>query len=328
MNITGVSCYSCIGSNLQMIAANLNQGVHGLTSKHRFSEGTPAILGEINLDITRDKLDRLTNLVLDMVDELNRKSDCFHRYKPEEIGFFFGTTTASYDESIDCMNQRLRASEDRMLQDYLTATCGQGALTTSVRSSFPIRGLSMIFSTACSSGTVALGEAYHAIRRGRLKACIAGGADILNLTTILGFNSLQVLSYDLCKPFQSDRKGMNLAEGGALFLLEKEASDADIWARIVGYGASSDGYHLTHPHPEGKGMALAMQRALKDAGLPPGKIGYINAHGTGTVSNDAAELMAIHHLFGQEIPFSSTKRFHGHLLGSWCLRSRGFLSCA
>ncbi len=180
-----------------------------------------------------------------------------------------------------------------------------------------IRGPAFSVSTACSSGSNALMSAARLIHSGSCDAVLTGAADSLCLTTYHGFQSLQIVDPDYCKPFDADRKGLNLGEGAAFFILaSRPLASLPSIARLLGMGASSDGYHMTAPDPEGHGAMLAMQRALEDAGLSAGDIDTINLHGTGTPLNDMAEARAVRQVFGEEIPCSSTKGYTGHLLGA------------
>ena len=174
-------------------------------------------------------------------------------------------------------------------------------------------GPAYVVSTACSSSGKVLGSARRLIHSGMVDAVLAGGVDSLALTTLCGFAGLGVLSATRCRPFSSERKGMNIGEGGALILVER---DGDARALLLGVGESSDAHHMSSPHPEGLGARMAMASALDQAGVESSQIDYINAHGTGTVLNDAAEAQAISAVFGDEVPVSSTKGFTGHMLGA------------
>jgi 3-oxoacyl-[acyl-carrier-protein] synthase-1 len=168
---------------------------------------------------------------------------------------------------------------------------------------------------------MAIAEAADLVRSGALKACLAGGIDILNLLTIKGFESLQVVDFDICKPFADERKGINLGEGGAIFLLEASPSESAI-GRVLGAGMSSDAFHMTQPRIDGQGMSQAMEKALSRNGVFPNQVTYINAHGTGTLSNDQAEKLAIERVFGSFCQYESTKQLSGHTLaGSGALEA-------
>ena len=182
--------------------------------------------------------------------------------------------------------------------------------------------------SACASGAHAIGQASHWIRSGLADLVIAGGADApLAPGIIRGWESLRVLAIDndepstACRPFSADRKGLVLAEGAAVLILEELESakrrGARILGEVVGAGMSSDAGHLTDPSVDGAARAIAM--ALRDAAIDPAEIGYINAHGTATRANDPAETAAIHRVFGpraKRIPVSSTKAMHGHAMGA------------
>ncbi|CAA6818474.1 MAG: 3-oxoacyl-[acyl-carrier-protein] synthase, KASII (EC [uncultured Sulfurovum sp.] len=170
------------------------------------------------------------------------------------------------------------------------------------------------FSTACTSSANALGYAYEVLSKGLYKNALVIGADSLSQITVGGFLSLGVLSSSPCKPFDTHRNGMNVAEAIACLLLENEVRSTAV--ELCGVGYSSDAYHMTHPHPDGEGAMLAMSRALKSAGIEAKEIDYINAHGTGTIANDRAEAHAIAQLFPSQPYVSSSKSITGHTLGA------------
>jgi 3-oxoacyl-[acyl-carrier-protein] synthase II len=184
---------------------------------------------------------------------------------------------------------------------------------------FGINAPAQVIANACASGTNAIGHAFNAIRTGRYQRILAGGYDALSELVFVGFDSLQAATPEKCRPFDSNRSGMVLGEGAALFALEEFESarrrGAEILGEIIGYGISTDNHHLTQPNPDGSGPRRAMEQALAQAELKPKQVGYINAHGTGTVLNDTAEGKAIMELFG-EVPVSSTKSMMGHSLGA------------
>jgi 3-oxoacyl-[acyl-carrier-protein] synthase-1 len=145
-----------------------------------------------------------------------------------------------------------------------------------------------------------------------IDAAIVGGIDTLCAMTLTGFNSLAALSPTQCKPFSSERDGINIGEAGAFLLLERSG---EARALLEGIGESSDAYHISAPHPEGEGAELAMRGALQQAGCTPGDVDHVNAHGTGTPLNDIAEGKAIARVFGPDVPVASTKGYTGHTLG-------------
>ncbi|MCY0881567.1 MAG: beta-ketoacyl-ACP synthase II, partial [Firmicutes bacterium] len=184
--------------------------------------------------------------------------------------------------------------------------------------------------TACASSGNAVGDAMRAIAHGEADAMVAGGTESVILPiAFAGFCSMKAMSVRnddpsrASRPFDKDRDGFVMGEGAGFLVLEElshaQRRGAPIYAELIGYGRSSDAYHMVEPHPEGRGAAQAMERALRDAGIHDGSIDYINAHGTSTYKGDLAETLAIHRVFQEKatrIPVSSTKSMTGHLLGA------------
>ncbi len=192
------------------------------------------------------------------------------------------------------------------------------------------KGVNWTPTSACASGNHAIGEAYHLIRRGLQDAVIAGGAEsAITPLGVGGFSAMKALSTrndepeKASRPFEKGRDGFVISEGSGVIILEEREKavrrGAKIYAEVIGYGANGDAYHITAPAPEGEGAARCMALALKDAGIPPEEIDYINAHGTSTEYNDINETLAIKKIFGErayKVPISSTKSMTGHLLGA------------
>ena len=176
-----------------------------------------------------------------------------------------------------------------------------------------------VIANACASGTNAIGHAFECIRSGRYERVLTGGYDALSELVFVGFDSLQASTPERCRPFDRERSGLVIGEGAAILLLENfesaRARGAKIVAEITGYGISTDNHHLTQPNPSGIGPRQAMEGALQSAGIAAGEIDYINAHGTATPFNDAAEGKAIAELF-DGVAVSSTKGMMGHSLGA------------
>lgn len=187
---------------------------------------------------------------------------------------------------------------------------------------FGITGPSFTISTACSSSAHAIGQAYWMVRSGATDLALTGGSEApFSLGILKAWEAMRVVSPETCRPFSKDRRGMILGEGAAMLTLEPleiaQARGARIHAEIVGVGMSADACHITQPSVEG--AARAMRAALRDAGLAPEEIGYINAHGTATAANDPTEIAAIRAVFGAHaanLAISSTKSMHGHALGA------------
>ena len=183
-------------------------------------------------------------------------------------------------------------------------------------------GPTYTISTACSSSNHAIGQAFWMVRSGAVEMAITGGSEaFFSLGFLKAWEAMRVVSPDTCRPFSKDRRGLILGEGAAMLVLEPldgaRARGAAILGEIIGFGMSSDAFHITQPSPDG--AARAMLAALSDAGLKPAQIGYINAHGTATLANDVAETTAIRKVFGEHadrLQVSSTKSMHGHTLGA------------
>jgi 3-oxoacyl-(acyl-carrier-protein) synthase len=192
------------------------------------------------------------------------------------------------------------------------------SVTLAVRERYSILGELSTINTACSSSANAILFGARLIRHGFARRAIVGGAESLAKFTINGFNALNILSSQPCAPFDRDRCGLNLGEGAAFLVLEKEEDlrGKKAYACLTGYGNKNDAYHASSNSPEGLGPYLSMKEALESAGLQPEEISYINAHGTGTENNDETESRAMMRLFNRIPPFSSTKSFTGHTLGA------------
>jgi nodulation protein E len=198
----------------------------------------------------------------------------------------------------------------------------QNAAASRISLETGVVGPTYTISTACSSSNHAIGQAFWMVRSGAAPLAIAGGSEaVFSLGFLKAWEAMRVVSPDTCRPFSKDRRGLILGEGAAMLVLEPldaaRARGAAILGEIVGFGMSSDAFHITQPSADG--AARAMRSALADAGIEPGAIGYINAHGTATLANDATETAAIRRLFGahaDRLAVSSTKSMHGHTLGA------------
>jgi len=223
---------------------------------------------------------------------------------PERIGVVIGTSTSGISE----LEPYFRGSEGEFSLEQLEISSSATALAEYLKLSGPV----LAVSTACSSGANALATARRWLASDVCDLVIAGGVDTLCALTAQGFNALGAMSPENCLPFASGRQGMNLGEGGALFLLDKELSGT----QLVGVGVASDAHHFSAPHPEGEGAVAAMTKALHDAGIQASDIDYINLHGTATLQNDAMESLAVADVFTSTVPCSSTKGHFGHTLGA------------
>lgn len=240
--------------------------------------------------------------------------DAKNKYGDDRIGVFVGTSTSGGAET---ENAYRYAREHGDLPDKfdLLHTQNMSSLQNYVQHSLGLRGPGYSISTACSSSAKVFAAAHRHIVTGQCDAAVVGGVDTLCLSTLYGFNSLQLVSNKICRPFDINRNGITIGEAGGFVLLEpSEAGHRRV--KLKGYGESSDAYHMSAPHPEGDGAVSAMKSAILRSGLNAEDIDYVNLHGTATRSNDIAEARGILRVFGKNIACSSTKGFTGHTLGA------------
>lgn len=235
------------------------------------------------------------------------------RWGPSRVAIVLGTSTGGLEETEQAFLAWLETGTIPSTYEYQRQHnfSAFGELLAAVSG---VRGPNYVVSTACSSSGKVAASARRLIQGGVVDAVLIGGNDSLTRMTLQGFHSLGILSSKACRPFGEGRDGINIGEGAAFVLLEREAEDAKV--HLLGVGESSDAYRMSSPEPSGRGAKEAMERALAQAGLSPDAIDHINAHGTATKLNDAAEALAIEALFGDRVPVSSTKGYTGHQLGA------------
>ena len=232
------------------------------------------------------------------------------------VGVFLGTSTSGI-RATEIAYQHRDPRTGRLPADFhYETTHNLDATTEFVRIVLGLTGPAMTISTACSSSAKVFCLAERFIRTGLIDAAVVGGVDSLCLTTLFGFNSLQLVAPDVCRPFDAARRGISIGEAAGFALLEKEEGMSRGRLRLVGYGETSDAHHMSTPHPQGDGARRAMREALERAQFRPQDIDYVNLHGTATLTNDRTEAKAIHAIFGNATPCSSTKGFTGHALGA------------
>ncbi|MEK6623010.1 MAG: beta-ketoacyl-[acyl-carrier-protein] synthase family protein [Planctomycetota bacterium] len=327
--VTGVGIVTAHGIGKESNWARIKAGVSGIrritsfdSSKYRGKTGGEA--GDLR-DITplyhlkEKRLDRASYLLIHTTREALSDAQIGTAIKDVPVLLSLGTTLGGmlsgeifHKEVIERGLNRARISH---VFDYLAHY-----QAINLFKELELKGDYFILSNACASGTDAIGHAFNAIRQGAYDVAICGGYDVMSEFSFAGFNSLMAITPTLCMPFDKKREGLVLGEGAGILVLEEAGyavrRNARILGEIAGYGASADACHLTSPEPSGTGAAIAINKALKDAGYP--QIDYINAHGTGTKYNDIMETNAIVRVFGdaaREIPVSSIKPMIGHLLG-------------
>ena len=246
----------------------------------------------------------LTDSIKDSINELKQK------YSKDRIAIILGTSTSGLDETENELKKFMQTGVPS--RDFYYKSQEFGDPSMFLADYLEIDGPAYTISTACSSSARALICGKRMLESGLVDAVIAGGADTLCKVPINGFNSMGVLSQERCLPFNKNRAGINIGEGGGLMILSKEKDSLE----LLGVGESSDAYHVSSPDPSGAGAISAMEMALNDASLTTDDIGYVNLHGTATKLNDAMESKAMASLFKGKVPCSSTKYMTGHTLGA------------
>ena len=329
--LTHFTATSCAGRGLDATLAALAAGRSGLApcdfEGAALETWTGRVAGVEDAPVRADlaafdcRNNRLAQLAMMQDDFEARVREAIARVGANRIGVFMGTSTAGILET-ELAYQRRDTATGALPADFNYAnTHNPYSLAAFVRAYFGLRGPAVSVSSACSSGAKVFGSARRMLETGLIDAAVVGGVDTLCLTTLYGFNSLELLAPGPCKPFDVKRDGISIGEAAAFALLEPGAARTRGGGEVapvllLGAGESSDAYHMSAPHPQGRGARTAMERALAQAALTPGSIDYINFHGTGTASNDEAEAHAVAALLGTTLPGSSTKGATGHALGA------------
>lgn len=267
----------------------------------------------------RCRNNQLAKLTLDTDDFRTAINKAKDKYGADRIGVFLGSSTSGSEETEKAYQNRNENGELPADYDFMH-THNFTSLLDYTQQSLGLTGVGQVISTACSSSAKVFAAAHRHIESGFCDAAIVGGVDTITQVSLYGFHSLQLTSAEPCRPCDENRDGISIGEAAGFALLEipslETSSDSNTNVILKGYGESSDAYHMSSPHPEGRGAADAMQQALNKASLSAADIGYINLHGTATPANDAAEDMAVTHIFSSETPCSSTKGWTGHTLGA------------
>jgi len=236
------------------------------------------------------------------------------RYGTARVGVFLGTSTSGILQTEIAYRHRDPATGALPSDLHYAETHNTYSVASYVRATLGLRGPAYVVSTACSSSAKVYAAAARMIELGVVDAAVVGGVDSLCMTTLYGFKSLELVSSDICRPWDAQRAGLSIGEAAAFALVERDPEQVSAW--LLGAGETSDAHHMSSPHPEGAGAAAAMRDALFMAGLQAGDVDYLNLHGTGTPGNDAAEDRAVRAVFGTTLPCSSTKGHTGHTLGA------------
>ena len=336
--ITGMGAVTPNGNGIQEFISNSFAGKVGIKAIKKFDSKPTGITvaGEIDDFDPNDvigkkaahRMDLYSQYALQSAIEAMEMAEINEtNTKPVDMGVIYGSGIGgltTIQEQIIKMHDKSPRRVSPMFVPMSIANMAAGNISIH----FNAQNICTSIVTACATGTNAIGEAFRQVKEGRAKVMIAGGSEAsVNEIGIAGFAALTALSQatDPLKaslPFDKARQGFVLGEGGATLVLEDlehaQKRGANILGEIVGYGATSDAYHITSPDPTGAGAARAMELAIKEAGVSPSEISYINAHGTATHANDEGESKAINQVFGSDshVRVSSTKGMTGHLLGA------------
>jgi 3-oxoacyl-[acyl-carrier-protein] synthase-1 len=322
--ITAYTLTSALGRGVSETYRGLEEGATGL-GPNDFAPGLCTYIGRVTgletcpmpaaYRIYDCRNNSLARIALEQDDFLSHVSRARGHYGAGRIAVIVGTSTGGMEATEQAY--RRRSADGGLPSDFHFLTANNiHSLGLFVQTYTGLRGPCQTLSTACSSSAKAFASAARMIEAGIVDAALVGGVDSLCLSTLFGFNALELLASEPCRPCDAERAGLSLGEAGGFALLERPGPNTHDAPRLLGYGESSDAYHMSAPHPEGRGAILAMREALACAGLDPADIDYINMHGTASPMNDRVEDTAIAEIFGGHIPIGSTKGATGHTLGA------------
>jgi len=337
--VTGYGAISALGIGADALRQGMRDERSGLKTITRFdaSDQATQFAAEVADFVPGDwldrkasrRMDRFTQFATVSAHEAVTMSKLDVRLAPDRVGVVTGSAfggVETFTASVEALLERGPRRLSPFAVPMSIANMAPGVIAIELGATGP----AFAYSSAFASGANAIGEGMRMIRQGRADAVVAGGAEApIHPLIVAGFAAMQSLSEQnddpggAVKPFDLHRDGCALGEGAAMLVLEERdhaiARGATIIAELVGYGATSDAFHVVQMAPDGEGVARAMVLAMSDAGIEPAEVGYLNAHGTGTAMNDAYETIAIHTAFGsaaKDLAISSTKPRTGHLLGA------------
>lgn len=331
--ITAIAPRSCLGSDLGAIVTAIASGTPSLNYDHGFGVRSP--MGLL-ADRSGESDDRLLALFSGAIAEALTASGMLRRYEPKDIGLIIGTTTFGYSQTAAFFAEHGDNAPAHGSPE-LNARIGGDALLAELRRRFELAGFGAVIGTACTSSAMAIRLAHRLVGSGQVAACLAGGFDVITPMTVQGFSCLQLLDENPTRPFHTDRAGINLGEGGAIFAIEPDTRITEKIALGYVFGGAStcDAHDLTTPDPEGREIRRCIAETLTACQMLPEEIALINTHGTGTTLNDAAESLALGQVFGpryddglsaevaaqkvtggeEPLVVQATKPYTGHLLG-------------
>ena len=323
--IVASSLVNATGCGKQTTLASLKNGVSGLMPGEYSGLDFSTWLGKVDevetvslepsLQQFSCRNSKLAKLGLDSDNFREAVDQAIRKYGSSRIGVFIGTTTSGKEETEIAYRHRDESSGNLPSSFDMMHTHNPASVQNYIQLSLGLDGAGLTISTACSSSAKVFATAHRYLDVGLCDAAIVGGVDSLCLSTLYGFNALQLISSDPCRPWDADRNGISIGEAAGFMLLER-SSESNAGIKFKGYGESSDAYHISTPHPEGIGSKSAMTSALMRSGLDVTDIDYVNLHGTATPSNDYAEAQALYAIFSDKVACSSTKGITGHTLGA------------
>jgi 3-oxoacyl-[acyl-carrier-protein] synthase II len=329
--ITGLGVVSSIGIGQEEFWDNLLKGKSGIspvssfdTTNHFTHNG-----GEVNNFKPEDfipqdrisSLNRASHMALAAAKLAINDADLSTKeISNMRAGTCIGTTMGSV-QTVEKIDEIAVATSNKDISNSLFRQVPTHSTPSAIAQEFAMHGPNLMFSTACAAGNYAIGYGFDLIRLGRADVILAGGAEPLSKVAFTGFNQFSAVAPEKCQPFDQSRKGMMVAEGAGIVVLEALENalgrNAKIYAEVLGYGLSCDAFHMTTSSKEG--IMACMRKAMQDTGVPVEQVDYISAHGTGTLTNDRNESAAIKEVFGphyKTIPVSSIKSMLGHTMGA------------
>ncbi|KIC39796.1 hypothetical protein RA27_17185 [Ruegeria sp. ANG-R] len=327
LNDLGISC--ALGQGKQVVRAALLAGDQsGMQPDPGYLQRGEAVVGivpDLPEDLPplpqSDKFATRSNRILcgALMEVEDSIASAVERYGPERVGVVIGATTSGIEEGRLAL--ATAHADGAFASDFRLEMQELGNPSDFVSTLYQLQGPSFTVSNACSSGGNALASGARLLATGQCDAVVVGGVDALTSLTLNGFDALSSIAPGLSNPFSVNRNGINIGEGAAVFLMTRQHSNV----ALLGWGETSDGYHMNAPDPSGQGAIDAINIAMDMAGCDVGDIAYVNLHGTGTRANDAMESLAVAQALGQGVPVSSTKPMTGHTLGAAGAIEAGFL---
>lgn len=323
--VSAYTATSALGRGISAIQTSINKQQSGLRANDLLNCDIDTWIGRVadlegtalpvHLQHLHSRNNQLAWLGLQQDGMLEAVQDLSARIGAQRIGVIMATSTSSIGRTEEAYADMGDASKwsPEFCQPEVHNLHSPGIFVADVTGA---KGPSMTISTACSSSAKVFASAARWIKYGVVDAVLVGGVDSLCLSVMYGFNSLELLSADPCRPFDQRRDGISLGEAAGFALLTRQSLSPAAGISLLGYGESSDAYHMSHPHPEAKGALLAIDQALENAQLLPSAIDYINLHGTASIANDQIETYALAQRFEKQTLASSTKGWTGHTLGT------------